>query len=274
MDLPIYYSFKDFEINYKNDFENWSKYLPDAIEKDYLFELKEKYSPFVRWSGNYIFNDFHIEITLNKEDNLLSILDFANFLTDKYIEFNNSEIDEFNQDLKAETDFKIILSNLIFGEIVDEKNGFYFEFKNLDFYLYFYEMVTFIINDKVNYKICLDERKYKNFKFSVVKIAEYIDEKIKPPTKELIKISEIVTPEIEPKSKTPFTTPEKIALLQITGLENYFDTLTGDIADQKYRLLSTLFGVSFDTVKKCYLNNSITGLHKKRAKDFFNNKFN
>ena len=82
------------------------------------------------------------------------------------------------------------------------------------------------------------------------------------------------TPEIEPKTKTPFTTPEKIALLQITELEKYFDTLTGDIAEQKYRLLSTLFGVSFDTVKKCYLNNSITGLHKKRAKDFFNNKFN
>ena len=107
-----------------------------------------------------------------------------------------------------------------------------------------------------------------------MKIAEYIDEKIKPPTKELKKISEIETPEIETKTKTPFTTPEKIALLQVTELEKYFDTLTGDIADQKYRLLSALFGVSFDTVKKCYTNNTINISHKKRAKDFYNQKFN
>ncbi len=82
------------------------------------------------------------------------------------------------------------------------------------------------------------------------------------------------TPEIEPKTTTPFTTPEKIALLQVTDLEKHFDRLTGDIADQKYRLLSTLFGVSFDTVKKCYINNTVNLTHKKRATDFYNNKFN
>ena len=61
--------------------------------------------------------------------------------------------------------------------------------------------------------------------------------------------------------------------MQITELEKSFDTLTGDVADQKYRLLSALFGVSFDTVKKCYTNNTINNLHKKRAKDFYNSNF-
>lgn len=79
---------------------------------------------------------------------------------------------------------------------------------------------------------------------------------------------------LEPKTKLQFNTPEKIALLQITDLEQRIDILTGNVSEQKYRLLSALFGVSYDTVKKAYLNGTVTVLHKKKARDFYNNNFN
>lgn len=80
-------------------------------------------------------------------------------------------------------------------------------------------------------------------------------------------------PNTEHKTKTPFSTPEKIALLQITGLEQTIDTLTGDVTEQKYRLLSAIFGVSYETVKKAYLNHSVKGVHVKRARDFYDKNF-
>lgn len=274
MKIPFYYSFKEFENNYNNDFKKWLSDYPDAIEKDYLFELKEQYEVFVRWSGNYRFDEIitvsYIGETEYPETAEISNMeDYCNYVEQKIkdhlvdigiidnVDSRNSE-SSFNGEMLEYWDDCNFRTN---------RNSLVFESAKHKYLKHFFENHFF-------YGLNFQERKYKNFKYSVVKIAEYIDEKIKPPTKELKKISEIETPEIETKTKTPFTTPEKIALLQVTELEKYFDTLTGDIADQKYRLLSALFGVSFDTVKKCYTNNTINISHKKRAKDFYNQKFN
>ena len=57
MEIPFYYSFKEFENNYKPDFKNWLKIYDEATEEDFLFELKNLYEPFVKWSGIYRFKD-------------------------------------------------------------------------------------------------------------------------------------------------------------------------------------------------------------------------
>jgi hypothetical protein len=38
MEIPFYYSFKEFEENYKNDLGNWLEKFPDAIEKNFKNE--------------------------------------------------------------------------------------------------------------------------------------------------------------------------------------------------------------------------------------------
>ena len=67
MEIPFYYSFKEFETNYYFDFQNWIKEFPDATEKDFLFALKELYEPFVRWSGKYHFKEIRKEVKLKNE---------------------------------------------------------------------------------------------------------------------------------------------------------------------------------------------------------------
>ena len=63
-------------------------------------------------------------------------------------------------------------------------------------------------------------------------------------------------------------------MLEIVGLDLAFDKVTGDIAEQKYRLLSALFGTGTDVIKKYYTGTKqITVSHHKRAKDFFDNNF-
>lgn len=43
--LIFRYSFREFESNYKTDFEKWLRAYPDATERNFLFELKTFISP-------------------------------------------------------------------------------------------------------------------------------------------------------------------------------------------------------------------------------------
>lgn len=177
MEIPFYYSFKEFETNYYSDLQNWIKDYPDATEKDFLFELKELYEPFVRWSGKYHFKP-KIKISYEYD----GYTEYADITINEVAEYAEKKIIAHCKDIGTIED--IDAENYIFEDNInpldywEDSNKFYsnetihFEDKQFNYLKYFFNYLGFL-------GFQLDEKKYKNFSFSVVKIAEWIDEKIK-----------------------------------------------------------------------------------------------
>lgn len=139
METPFYYSFKEFEANYNNDFKEWQKKYPDGLENDYLSLLKDNYSQYVKWSDNYYFNEENIKITIHSEEKLITIGEFRLLIQKKYDDFINSPTDESNKALKEEKDYKSVLMNLFFTDLFFKK-GFYFDLFTLEYCLCFFLM--------------------------------------------------------------------------------------------------------------------------------------
>ncbi|WP_312763080.1 hypothetical protein [Epilithonimonas sp.] len=204
MEIPFYYSFKEFEANYYFDFQNWIKEFPDATEKDFLFALKELYEPFVRWSGKYHFKEIRKEIKLKNEpqdwmDSIGKHLNTKQELIDYIsLEVLTKTIDRrfsnyfvwnqfFKEDFKDKTLVKILydceILDIVYGNeykesIYGENDNFkinYRSIKNIEKFVFF--NLERESNDELFF--CFNEKRYKNFGFSVVRIAEWIDEKIK-----------------------------------------------------------------------------------------------
>lgn len=177
MDIPFYYSFKEFETNYNSDLQNWIKDFPDATEKDFLGELKELYEPFVRWSGKYHFKP---KIRISYEYD--GYTEYADITINEVAEYAEKKIIVHCKDIG--TIENVDTENYIFEESInpldywEDSNKYYsnetihFEDKQFNYLKYFFTYLGFL-------GFQLDEKKYKNFSFSVVKIAEWIDEEIK-----------------------------------------------------------------------------------------------
>jgi len=270
MEIPFYCTFTEFQQNYKTDFEQWKHIFPDGSETDFIYEIRSLYGMFLDNSGREIDEEIssywiHEEYP---EYYQLSLSEYADIMKEKLKDF--AKINDF---LTFDDDFTFSLKDDI--EILDfweecnvrtKSNGAVINDQRHKYYREFF--------NSNGISISFDEIRYRNFKFSIWKIKDFLkDREMQSPYKtDGIPTKEIES--LEPKTKSQFTTPEKIALLQITELERRIDILTGNVSEQKYRLLSALFGVSYDTVKKAYLNSTITPLHRKRAKDFYNNNFN
>lgn len=204
MEIPFYYSFKEFETNYYSDLQNWIKEFPDATEKDFLFALKELYEPFVRWSGKYHFKEIRKEVKLKNEpqdwmDSIGKHLNTKQELIDYIsLEVLTKTIDRrfsnyfvwnqfFKEDFKDKTLVKILydceILDIVYGNeykesIYGENDNFkinYRSIKNIEKFVFF--NLERESNDELFF--CFNEKRYKNFGFSVVRIAEWIDEKIK-----------------------------------------------------------------------------------------------
>lgn len=270
MKTPFYCTFTEFQQNYKTDFEQWKHIFADGSEIDFVNEVRSLYGMFLDNSGREI--DEEISSYWIPEEYPeyypLSLMQYADLMKEKLIDFAQT-----NELMDFEDDFTFSLKNDI--EILDfwEKcnirtkgNGAVIDDQRHKYYKEFFT--------SNGISISFDEVKYRNFKFSIWKIKGFLTDREMQSSNKNDGITIKDNESSEPKKKSQFTTPEKIALLQITELEQRIDILTGNVSEQKYRLLSALFGVSYETVKKAYLNGTVNGLHKKKARDFYNNNFN
>ena len=89
MEVPFYYSFKEFEENYKTDLENWLKNYLDADEIDYKKELLSTYGLFLDVSGNKFIEDINSNWIPDEypEYYELSIITYKDFMQEKLLQY-------------------------------------------------------------------------------------------------------------------------------------------------------------------------------------------
>ena len=270
MEIPFYCTITEFQQNYKTDFEQWKHIFSDGSETDFINEIRSLYGMFLDNSGRAIDEEISSYCIPDEytEYYQLSLSEYADLMQKKLIDYAT-----INELLNYDDDYTFSLKDDI--EILDfweecnistKGNGVVIDDQRHKYYREFF--------NSNGISISFDEIRYRNFKFSIWKIKDFLKDREIQSSNKTDGIPAKENESLEPKTKTQFNTPEKIALLQITELEQRIDILTGNVSEQKYRLLSALFGVSIDTVKKTYLNSTITPLHRKRAKDFYNGNFN
>ena len=270
MELPVYYTFSDFEKNYKTDLEKFKETYKDASEIDYYEELLSLYNMF---PIDIIFAELlleeypeEIEISLNKYTDIMNdkLNDYRNFLTNYKNEFDNLD-KSFTRE-----------------EIIDywekcnfwTKNNRYTIIDNRHKYL-----KEFYIPSPFDDKIILDKTKIKNFNYAVTKICNFINEivaKLKPVKNktEIENNFETKTPETHNKR---FTTPVIIAILKEFGVfakmqqkgfnrKSIIDTIY-QITGSNYKNLEKYY----DSMKK-EDNKEFNSTHTEKAKEFLNSK--
>ena len=273
MEIPFYYSFKNFEKNYRNDLDKWLKNYPDATEKDFLSELKIKYEPYVRWSGKYHFKDINADVILKEnpfdrnEDFITSITlqELCKIINNRFNYFFNS-IPFSKEDFEYKPLSRIlndceILDIIYYGEYKGSIDGEYREsiYGEHDEYKINYKSIrglenfTFFNLDKESDFepfFCFDENKYKNFGYSVVRIADWIDEKIK----KFYSFNKIQTPQtetLEPaklpdydySGKNELKPKEKLILLDKLGIIKFL-TNKLDVSDNATHLAEILGAIT------------------------------
>jgi hypothetical protein len=230
-DVIFRYSFKEFESNYDTDLSQWLEDYPDATERDFLIELKGIYDEFVRWSGRNYFRGYkveHFESRMSPYDDVyLSGESTTNWSgIEKYHEVLSDKIKRHimtvvNAD-PHDVDFMEYYFDCNYAELeLPYEFDPYIHSVLKNFFDYDNDLDMLVINKKLA----------KNFEFSVIKIADYIDERLKnvhikkePVKKITIPATAIVSPPVteenEPKPKINTSCSVQVALLKELG---FFD---------------------------------------------------
>lgn len=181
MDAPIYYSFKEFQKNYYDDFENWKKEYPDGSEDFFLKEIEIKYREYCFQKNNdWVFDDT-FNVYLNGE---------SGYPEDYYISFSEYVIlinnIYHNYLIKNGITPKNLIEYedyLIYSEDVFEHNdnGVYTDYKTFLKSLPFlkFEKEILPLHSPYFFEMNEDEVKFKNFGFSCVRILKFVDDKLK-----------------------------------------------------------------------------------------------
>lgn len=198
MEIPFYISFREFERNYYNNLELWFEEYHNSSEIDFLKSLKELYKPYLSYSftedclqaeasakvKNCFFQhyenfgiSFHIDhqsknvqSKLNQvsEWKTISMMEYAQCVLDKinsYFTKNRTSIKENETILDYINHYGIITSK--------EKSGYC-----LDYDLH-QKLLPFLKAYLPHCGNTVDISSYRNFYFSIVRIADFIDQKLK-----------------------------------------------------------------------------------------------
>lgn len=228
---PIFrYSFKEFENNYDDDLKRWLDDYPDATERDFLIELKGQYEEFVRWSGRNYFKGYRIE---HFETHLSPYDDGGVYYSDESVT-KWITIDQYYNILDDKI-MRHLATNNSNPFIPVDYMEYYFACNYLqpDVPYLFQSSIHIVLKKFFEYNINLDMLVYnkklaKNFEYSVIKIADYIDERLKNEHKNAVPEKTIIVPapvplpvneENEPKIKNTSCSVQ-IALLNELG---FFD---------------------------------------------------
>ena len=259
MEIPFYYSFKEFETNYKTDLENFLKVYPDADEKDFLYQLVELYGDFIE-DGRY--ND-NIEIEYFIDE----YPEYYNSPFRRYVEILEEQIEKHIKKIVGLNDDDSKPENINYLDFWDDFNSFS-EVTIIPTTKHKYLKAFFTSNSFLG--LLLDEVKYKNFGFSMVKIWNFV-------TRKLLQFntsSNAVTENISTKNviEKGNNLNLKIAMLEnmdvLKWLENNIPNKTN-----RAEIIAKLIGGSPITIED-YLDgkNPIKNDVKQNAIDFINEK--
>lgn len=232
-DIIFRYSFKEFESNYNADLKIWLEDYPDATERDFLIELKNMYDEFVNWRGRNYFRGYKVEYFENRmspyDDIYLSDEFTTNWVgIEKYYDILDNKIKRYIMTVADVDPFAAI-----------DYMDYYFDcnYADLDLPYKFDPQIHSILKKFFDYDSDLDMLLYnkklaKNFEFSVIKIADYIDNrlkngniKIEPVKTTIVPVSSLDLPpttnnENELKLKNNTSCSVQVALLHELG---FFD---------------------------------------------------
>ena len=244
MEIPFYCSFNDFQNNYENDLKKFLNVFQDATEKDYLKEVIKIYSNFIDFgrytvieeiSCNYIMEEYpeYGELDLNRyteimQEKLKIYCSINGFYDDKNEFPVNLEILDYWENCNIRTKENTLV-------ITDNRHKHYRQFYNS-----FFDIIAF------------DELKYKNFKFSIFRIIEFIDNKIEKKEPETIQTennNEIIEDEI--LSHYNLQIKQKLILLNELGVIEFLNNklLYKGNASHLAQILNAFLDTKTETLK-------------------------
>jgi len=201
MELPFYISFRTFEKDYYDNLEKWFEHYDNASEIDFLKSQSELYRPYLCY--NFSDNLLHTDAVIKVKNCFFPYFD--NFGISFCIDYENGkQTKALKNGLNNRSEWKTITMMEYAQHILDKINT-YFHKKGLDRskenvqdYINHYEIIS--SNEQTGYCLNYEEHQktipflkaflptygctadislYRNFHFSMVRIAEFIDQKLK-----------------------------------------------------------------------------------------------
>lgn len=197
MELPFYLSFKKFEENYYHHLEMWFEEHYNSSEVDFLLRLAEIYKPYLSYSfkgdtlqadgaievKNCFFSSFEkygisflvdgsarnyeTKLSAVSESKTISMMEYAQCILDKvnlYFQKQKISMRENENILDYINDYQIIT--------LKEQNGYCIDYNQHQ------KVLPFLKVYLPKFGSTVDIALYRNFYFSVVKIADFIDQKL------------------------------------------------------------------------------------------------
>ncbi len=201
MELPFYLSFKEFENAYYNDLEKWFEEYHNASEIDYLKALANLYSPYVYY--NFTNDRLMADATIEIKDCFFPYYDKLGIAFCTSCEDENGKRFKNTKNMNHLFEWKTITMMEYAQHILDKINRHYSrnktgQHKSILDSLNDHQIITYREGAGycVNYRqhqstipflkaylpVCglnVDMAVYRDFIFSIVHIAEYIDHKLK-----------------------------------------------------------------------------------------------
>ncbi|WP_326982430.1 hypothetical protein VUJ46_19960 [Chryseobacterium sp. MYb264] len=200
MELPFYISFRKFEQEYYDNLEKWFEHYDNTSEIDYLKSLSALYRPYLCYSFSE--NSLQADAVIKVKHCFFPF--FENFGISFCIDYENQkQVKSLKTGLNNVSEWKTITMMEYAQYILDKING-YFQKKGLDRlkenvldYINHYDIIT--AREQTGYCLNYEEHQrtlpflkaflpchgftvdislYRNFYFSVVRIAEFIDQKL------------------------------------------------------------------------------------------------
>jgi hypothetical protein len=248
MEIPFYYSFKEFEENYKNDLENWLKKLPNAIENDFKNESIKKYNLFYDY-GSFL-NTVKMTNTYDKHSDVREFLPYFGFVIT-----NRLQILFEKEDYKTESDYIFLMNDIyrVCGYNQEKERGdkYFIDAVTYKIYIKFFKVV--FDESLRKYSLELDKEKFKDFEFASREIRKFLNNEIK--TEAIIKNTQEDTDE---KTQNKFSVPQIIKILDKLNIKGYMQE-KGFTDFQTVQLLADIFERSEKTIRNNFDNkNHIT----------------
>jgi len=199
MKIPFYLSFREFENEYYNNLEKWFENDQNTSETDFLLAVKELYKPYLCYNFSedklqteavikvkncfFPYNEnFGISFNMNHENaknfktkinnvsewKTISMMEYAQHILDKiHQHFQKNKISmKENESILDYIDYYPIIT-------AKEKTGYC-----VDYDLH-QKTIPFLKAYLPHFGTTVDMSLYRNFYFSAVKIADFIDQKLK-----------------------------------------------------------------------------------------------
>lgn len=201
MELPFYLSFRDFEKDYFDNLEKWFEHYHITSEIDFLKSLAELYKPYL--SYNFSENKLQTDAVMKVKNCFFPY--FENFGISFCVDYENGkQTKSLKTGINNVSEWKTITMMEYSQHILDkinkyfQKNNLEKEKQNVQDYINNYEIIT--AKEQTGYCLNYDQHQktlaflkaylpcygstvdislYRNFHFSMIRIADFIDQKLK-----------------------------------------------------------------------------------------------